>query len=262
MIAYFAPLAMLAALVACSSPEEMEQALQVDAKASASSATGKGSAREVKVANNQYEFEYSYPLAAGSIRGLKAYLDADLEYAQNDIAGQAKEAMGDAGEYNYPYHPYSLIIGWEVVADVPGWLSLSRDLWTYTGGAHGNSGTSGLLWDKAEDEALAPIELFTSGEALEAAMQDTYCTALNDLRAERRGEPVDEGIFGECPNLGELTLLLGSSNNAAFDQLVLIADPYVAGSFAEGPYEVTVPVDEAILASVKASHRGAFSLTP
>jgi len=216
----------------------------------------------VKVANDQYEFEFSYSLPAGSIAGLKAYLDADLESAQAEIAAQAKEAMGDASEYNYSYQPYSLNIGWEVVADVPGWVSLSRSLWTYTGGAHGNSGTSGLVWDKAADQAHAPIELFTSGEALEAALQVAYCSALNEQRAERRSEPVGEGVFGDCPKLEELTLLLGSSNSAAFDQLILIADPYVAGSFADGPYEVTVPVDEAILASVKASHRGAFAPAP
>ena len=286
MLDQFAPLALLAALVvlaACSSPEEMEQALHVDAKdhahgsdhvqasCGATAISGKGAAREVKVANEQYVFEYSYPQAAGSLAGLRAYLDNDLGTSQTEIAALAKEAMGDASEYDYPYRPYSLIVGWQVVTDLPGWISLSRANWTYTGGAHGNSDTAGLVWDKTAAAPFSPIELFTSAGKLEAALTQDYCTALGKLRAERRPErrpehrpehrpdAVDAG-FADCPKLEALTLLVGSSDKQTFNRIGLIADPYVAGSFAEGPYEVTLPVNNAILAAVKPEYRGAFSI--
>jgi CRP-like cAMP-binding protein len=59
---------------------------------------------------------------------------------------------------------------------------------------------------------------------------------------------------------GELTLLLGSSNGRTFDRIGLIADPYVAGSYAEGPYDVTVPITQAVLDAVKPAYKEAFSL--
>ncbi len=262
----FVPITLLAALTACSSPEEMSEELLVEAKAAANAdgttaraTSGEGAAREVKVENDQYQFEYSYPLAAGSVAGLKAYLDDDLEKTQNEFAADAKEAQGDAEEFSYPFRPHSLTSAWEVVADLPGWISLSRESWAYTGGAHGNSFTSGLVWDKENARAMAPIDLFSSGAALETALSENYCAALNEQRRERRGEGADAGIFDECPKLEELTVLVGSSNGETFDRIGLIADPYVAGSFAEGPYEVTLPVDAAILGAVKPAYRTAFS---
>ena len=44
------------------------------------------------------------------------------------------------------------------------------------------------------------------------------------------------------------------------DRIGLIADPYVAGSYAEGAYEVTLPVTRAIIGTVKPEYRGAFAV--
>ena len=60
--------------------------------------------------------------------------------------------------------------------------------------------------------------------------------------------------------LKELTLLLGSSNRQASNRIGLIADQYAAGSYAEGPCEVTLPVTPAAIAAVKPVYHAAFSV--
>ena len=67
-------------------------------------------------------------------------------------------------------------------------------------------------------------------------------------------------MFGKCPKISELTELLGSSNRQRFDRIGLIADPYVAGSYAEGTYETTLPVTAAILRIVKPGYRAVFAV--
>lgn len=63
-----------------------------------------------------------------------------------------------------------------------------------------------------------------------------------------------------CPPVKDLTILLGSTNGRAIDRIGLLADPYVAGSYAEGSYEVTLPVTRAIAGAVKPAYRAAFAL--
>ncbi len=58
----------------------------------------------------------------------------------------------------------------------------------------------------------------------------------------------------------ELTPLWGSSNRQAINRIGLIADQYVAGSYAEGPYEITLPVTPAVIAAVKPGNRAAFAV--
>ena len=166
---------------------------------------------------------------------------------------QARAAEADAKEMGFPYHPYAEGTEWKVVADTPRFLSLSAAFYTYTGGAHPNHGSSALVWDRETGNGLKPIAMFASLEALSEAVAQDYCTALNRQRAERNGEPIGSGggMFSQCPEIGELTVLLGSSSGKSFDRIGLIADPYVAGSYAEGTYEVTLPVNAAILAVVR-----------
>lgn len=230
------------------------------ATASASASSTQGGARSVAVSSDLLEFSYAYPAVAGNEPELQELLDERLEAARAEITAQATEAQQDAQTHDYPYRQHSLTVDWKVVADLPGWLSLSEHIATYGGGAHGNYGTSGMVWDRSAKTARMARDLFTSAGALEGAIKGPYCKALDAMRLERRGEmPDGEGIFGNCPALEELTVLLGSSNGATFDRIGLIANPYVAGPYAEGVYEVTLPVTGVVLDVVKPEYRDAFS---
>lgn len=224
-------------------------------------AAGNG-ARAVAEETDDFLFEYSYPAEAGRIPELAAYLDRRLARNREQLANDAVEARREARSEGFPYNKHSFTSEWRVVADLPGWLSLSEDIATYTGGAHGNYTMRSLVWDREAGRALDGVALFTSPAALEEALGDRFCDGLDRERAKRRGAPVAEDSqepFDQCPGIEELVVLVGSSNGRTFNRLTLYAGPYVAGPYAEGAFEVNVDVDRAILAAVKPEFREAFS---
>ena len=216
--------------------------------------------RSVDVSTDLYEFQYAYPDAAGAIAPLKAELDARLDKARKGLADGAREERKAAKEGGYPYRTYSYGETWKVVTDLPGWLSLSSEIYTYTGGAHGMSGFNALLWDRKAEALRKPLDLFASPQALSSALKERFCKALDRERAERRGGPVKpDDMFGDCIDPVEQTVLLGSSNGATFDRIGIEVGPYAAGPYAEGSYEVTLPVDGAVMRALKPQYRGSFS---
>ena len=66
------------------------------------------------------------------------------------------------------------------------------------------------------------------------------------------------GLLGILVILGIAVAL--SSNRRAIDRLGLLVGPYVAGAYAEGSYDITLPVTPAVLKAVKPEYRGAFAV--
>lgn len=206
------------------------------------------------------EFAYDWPGEVSAIPALAARLTAErdklLAEQKADWEGSLKEfADSDCiGCVNRSFQK-----SWEVVADLPRFLSLSQAFHTYTGGAHGNSGSGALIWDREAGQALDPADFFTSAQAMQEVLGPRWCKGLAGARRRKMGGegPVDDDIF-PCPPIKDLTVLLGSRSKTAFDRIGLIADPYVAGSYAEGQYEVTIPVTPEVLALVKPEYRAAF----
>lgn len=223
-------------------------------------------ARTVSEETDDFLLEYAYPAQAGRIPQLGALLDRRLENQRTDLARTAAEARRQARSDGFPYNKHSYSAEWKVVADLPRWLSLSNEFSTYSGGAHGNFGLESLVWDKEQRKAMEGIDLFTSPAALEEALGDRFCDALDKERAKKRGpveeeQPEEAGgtSFTDCPKIGELTVLVGSSSGRRFNRLTLYAGPYVAGPYAEGAYEVDLSVDKAVLDAVKPEYRESFA---
>ena len=207
-----------------------------------------------------FTFEYTYPAPAARVAPLKAWLDADKARLRAAIATDAAEGRRDRAGSDVPFHPYDLSKDWAVVTDTPRFLSLSAQSYSFTGGAHGNTSSYGMLWDKTAGRRLEPLAVFASPDTLWAAIGRPYCAALQvELRA-RDGAALTDPKFWPCPRLKALTLLLGSRRGDRIDRLGLIADQYVAGPYVEGPYEVTLPVTPAVLRAVRPAYRAAFAL--
>ena len=131
------------------------------------------------------------------------------------------------------------------------------------GGAHGIYGRTGHVWDREAERLLDPAAMFDVA-ALERAVRDPYCDRLTRERRDRHREAIGEDIaaedlFPECPPLEDLSLILGSAGGERFDRIGLYAGPYVAGSYAEGAYEITLPVTAAVLDAVKPGYRPHFA---
>ena len=272
MKATFACPALLLALAACNSgaPAASEATPSASAAAPEPAAppapppppAPAAAAVSVKEANDLYQFAYAYPAAAAAIPPLKAQLDADLARQKAGLAKETAEARADAKANDYPYHPYELSTEWKVVTDLPGWLSLSTLLGSYSGGAHSNYAYDAILWDKQAARRVPAIALFTSKAALKAAILKPFCAALDRARRQKRGADWKPGgditEFDSCIDPLEQVLILGSAGRQGFDRLGFLIAPYNAGPFAEGSYEVTLPVTPAVLAAVKPEYRASF----
>lgn len=222
-----------------------------------------GGARKVKETGPLYDFEYAYPAEAGAIPALKAWLDADLKKQRLDLIAEANDGKADARTNDYPFNGFSSGLTWSRVADLPGWLSLSGLTYEFTGGAHPNHGYATLLWDKAANRQRAATELFLSKPAFSAAIRVAFCDALDRQRAAKRGAKINRQSgdeFDACLDPAESTLILGSTNHQTFDRLGVLIGPYEAGPYAEGDYEVNLPVTQGLLDAVKPEYKAAFSL--
>jgi hypothetical protein len=145
--------------------------------------------------------------------------------------------------------------------DLLGWLSIQADIQTYGGGAHPNHNFDSLVWDKRAGRALSPLEPFTSAKVLDGAVHQRFCDALDNERAERREETVEQvrsDETGKCPGVSELVIVLQASGGKGFDHLLPFAISYAAGSYVEGSYVAEVAVDAAVLGAVKPEYRTAF----
>ncbi len=231
-----------------------------DAAASAaSSAAGSGVA--VAEANDLFEFSFSYPAAAAAQPALAAWLDGERSKARAALEKQAAEARDEARAGGFDFRAHMLSVEWQQVADLPGHLSLSADIASYGGGAHGNVAFASLLWDKAAAKGRTPIDLFTSAAAFDQAVGVRFCRALNRERAQRRGQAVpanSDSAFDRCISAAQQTLLLGSASGTAFDRMTVQIAPYAAGPYAEGAYSINLPVDAAVVAAVRPDYRGLF----
>lgn len=221
-------------------------------------------ARSEKVENDLVSFEYLYPAAAAAIPALKAQFDAELDSRLHELTADARAARTDAQKEGYPFNAYGYWTEWKAVTDLPGWLSLSADISTYMGGAHPNHGFDSLVWDKQAGKRLDPAAMFTDKAALSRAIKAPFCRALDAQRREKRGGDGKLGgieEFDGCIDpLENGTLILGSSNRKAFDRIGILVAPYAAGPYAEGSYEVTLPVTAEVLAAVRPQYRSTFAI--
>lgn len=263
---FLIPLALSSA--ACSSPAEMEQATGVEGEAAPRTLAGAEAAPgafkdDEERDGGSREFSYQWPRAVAAQPALAKLFAAERDRILAQEKVEWTDALADSPLDCEPCRNRSFAKQWRVVADTPGYLSLSGDFSTYSGGAHGMYGLESLVWDKAKQRGVNGVEMFRSAEALDAALGSRLCRALNAQRAERRGQPVSnssEDSFDRCVGTAEATVLVGSATGRAFDRIGIWFGPYVAGSYAEGAYELDFPVDAAVLRAVKPEYAKAFAV--
>jgi hypothetical protein len=133
-------------------------------------------------------------------------------------------------------------------------LSLASAYWAFTGGAHGNGSTSLLLWDRRAGKEIKFDSLFASRDGYAKVLRDPYCRALAAERKKRRGNDYEPGgvpEFDTCPKFSELALIpADSKHRGRFDTIHLIAAPYTAGPYAEGDYDIALPVTRRLVAAL------------
>lgn len=272
-----ATLAICAAmLAACSSPEDVADKTGVGKTTAAASSSDDAAAAAAAAAQAAgavafednsskgqaaREFAYGWPAPVSAVPELVGRFTAERDTLLAEQKAEWDEAVREfAGQDCVSCVNRGFEKSWKVVADLPRYLSLSADIYFYTGGAHGNSGHDALMWDREAKAAIDPEAMFISPAALQTALGDAWCKALKAERMKRMGDDYSDDGFFQCPPIADLTLLPGSSNRQTFNRIGLLAAPYVAGSYAEGTYEVTLPVTAKLLDAVKPEYKAAFAL--
>ncbi|MCZ8369888.1 MAG: hypothetical protein O9293_07980 [Porphyrobacter sp.] len=259
----------LAILAACSSPEELAAKTgAAPPEAPAAPAPPPAPATD-KVEFTDYAeqgvakrtFGYSWLAAVAALPPLASHLMAERDAMLAEQKADWQSALAEVGDKDcVSCVNRDIEKTWDVVANLPRFLSLSASWYDYSGGAHGNFAFDTLVWDRQTQRAIDPKTMFRSPAALQAALGEAWCKRLGAERQNKLGEEYsDDGFFG-CPPIADLTVLVGSSDRKHFNRIGLIAAPYVAGSYAEGEYEVTLPVTPKVLAAVKPEFKAAFAL--
>lgn len=214
----------------------------------------------VKETTGGLEFAYAYPAAAAAVPALVDKFARDMAATKADALKMAKEDNAAAKESGYPFRPHSLETEWSVAADTPRFLALQSQTYVYTGGAHGMTGYDAVLWDKARKQESSVKALMTSPAAFSTAIRDRFCAILDQQRAEKRGAPVVRGDddFTQCIDPMEQVLVPTSKDGKLIDGVTVVVGPYSAGPYAEGSYEVALPVNAAMRDAIKSDYRDAF----
>ena len=210
-------------------------------------------ASNIKESNDLVEFTYAYPREAAAIAELAAWLDNDRATKRDALIAAARRDKAAAEKARFPYRAHSLSQSWQRVSNTPRFLSLSAEIQTYTGGAHGMTNFATLLWDRNRAKQVQPLDLFTSGEAFDAAIRNPFCAGIKRAKAAKgivAGDASDDASGG-CPPASAQTVWLGSSDGRHFDRMTIAIAPYEIGSFAEGSFKINVPVTGALVGAVK-----------
>jgi hypothetical protein len=179
-------------------------------------------------------------LAADCIADGKKWLDKNVA----DAAASRKEDpefFRDGGwdfERNYSIR--------SVVADR--YVSLLRDDYMDTHGAHPNSDVNTILWDKSENKRISIRPFFTETTDNGATMKAMVKAVIASLKIEKKkrdtGETAtDEWFKGVEPSLLKIgaATLAPSTEAGKSSGLTFHYPPYAVGPYAEGQYVAFVP---------------------
>jgi len=210
--------------------------------------------------NKDYSFAFVYPKAVERVPELDAAVRTEAAAAEAWIAAQAVEGR------ETPRPSYAA--AWQIDAILPELAAASGSISHHAGGAHGGIEYKTILIDRQRGRPMALEDVFDPGffepDLLGyrlwgiRAVQAVFCRALTAEIRARRGEPAAEV---RCPAVEEqpITFLCGAGGR--IDRLRALLGPDVAGSRAEGPYEIDVPVDAAMMSAIRRRFRPAFGLS-
>ena len=213
---------------------------------------------------DDYAFSFIYPREAVAIPAMDAILRERAVEGEAWIGRQVTERA----EYRDEGTRYTYESGWTADAVTPELAAFSGTTSYFAGGAHGGFEADAILFDRLAGRPVRLMDLFEPGlfdyrlfgHRLTGmqAVQERFCRALTQEVRDRRGN-ADEPIV--CPALeGTPVTLVCQRDTGRVTSLMALINPYVVGSWAEGPYEIEVPLDPQIIDHMWRRYRPTFGL--
>jgi hypothetical protein len=262
---------MLILLVACNEEAPVSEANKLAPAASpnapfSAKSTAPPAAKAFSAAEETdlYGFKYSWSAEASAVPQLADRFTKAMEKVKEETISGAREDREERVRQGYDYHPHETQVSYQTAGQSERLLSLESSVYGFSGGAHGSSGSGSLLWDRKLAREVSVSDLLRPGTSWTGAIRQPFCTLLNREREKRREEPVKpDDLFGDCPKYEDVTVLLfDDDRNGRFDHIHVIADQYVAGPYAEGPYEILLPITAAMIERLKPDYRASFEPRP
>lgn len=204
------------------------------------------------------DFTYRWAAQASAIPALDRRLRAELQRDRTRTAALARSDRQSALKSNYPFHQHSFDRNVTFGGQSARLASFADQRNAYTGGAHGNPGTSAILWDRQRNMAIGFASMFRNSPS--AILRTPYCKGLAAERQRKMGDSKPSGAYWDaCPDPLKLTVIPEDKNrDGRFDTINVTADPYAVGSYAEGYYVVMLPVTSALITALKPEFRASF----
>ena len=155
-------------------------------------------------------------------------------------------AQGEQAEAGFDEQrpAYEKIIAVNPAAETSGLLSLKRVDFDYSGGAHPNTITTGILWDKTAKTQVPGTALFRAGADM-TALDRALCAALNTAKKARSPDSAPVTLTGSdwsCPRATATPFVLAAgSEPGKAAGLIFLVGPYQIGPYSDGAYEVALP---------------------
>ena len=161
-------------------------------------------------------------------RRIRAQVHAFYRYACNSLYPQAVAAYKDAQKSGFPFHSYDAVLQYEIAYNLHCHLSVYRDQYEFTGGAHGNTIRASDTWSLMTGSLLPLSSFFPPGQDYRAFLLEQI------LRQADQHMQQDPGIYFEeyrsliVQYFNEQSYYLTPSGLAIYYQQYEIA-PYATG---------------------------------
>ena len=133
--------------------------------------------------------------------------------------------------------PSELWGSYAIAAPSPAGLSLTFEIWTYTGGAHGNLDVLTLNYSLLTGQRLGLVDLFEDPDAaLQIMSAWAYKKLSQRLGGMRQEQTLRMGLTPVPENFASLTLVL--------EGVRMNFQPYQVAPWAAGAQKVTIPLEE------------------
>jgi hypothetical protein len=127
------------------------------------------------------------------------------------------------------------------------YVSIVRNDYEYTGGAHPNSSSDTILWDRSAGKRISIRPFFTETADNGPTLKAMRLGVIASLRAEKKERGVEDTDAGAIEAIEPKLLKIGpvslapSTEQGKSSGLTFHYSPYAVGSYAEGGYVAFVP---------------------
>lgn len=238
-------------------PEGLEnQSLKAE-RASAEAGQGPVLATDlfIRESSPTLDFVWHAPPEISAAPDALSAIRAEANEALAEMREGAREFAQTLAEEGQDPRQLSYREDWTLSYETPGLMNFTSETYRYDGGAHGMTTFDSLFWDKEAGAAVDRSALFVNWPQARERIGRLFCENLDLMRADRRGGEVGDGGLGfsDCPDVTDFPWAL-SNGGIGEPALKVLVEPYAAGPYAEGSYEVTIPLSDDLRGAMKTAY--------